>query len=93
LESLRALLIADPRVDSASCRVRLLRVDAQSFDVEVLCLVKTWTQAEFLAIQEDLLLQSLRIIDAEGSSLALPSSVVHLTGEKLAETSEEDAME
>ena len=92
LEELRALLITDQRVDSVSCRVRLIRVDAQSFEVELLCLVKTRILTEFLAIQEDLLLKSLRIIDAQGASLALPSSVVHLSGEKLLEVSEQDSL-
>lgn len=92
LEALRTLLTADERVEPGSCRVRLIRVDAQSFEVELLCLVRTQILTEFLAVQEELLLKSLRTIDAQGTSLALPSSTVHLAREKPAENSAQDPL-
>jgi MscS family membrane protein len=86
INALRALLIEEQGVDPASCRIRLIRVDAQSAEVELLCLVRTRILAEFLSVQEDLLLKCLRAIDAQGASLALPSSIVHLSEAKPAES-------
>jgi hypothetical protein len=59
--------------------------------VELLCLVRTRVLAEFLSVQEDLLLKSLRAIDALGTSLALPSSIVHLSEAKPVETNKQDS--
>ena len=87
LEALGALLLSEPTVDPASTRVRLIRVEAQSSDVELLCLIRTRDRGHFLAVQQDLLLRCLRTIDAQNTSLSLPSSVVHLAREESAEAS------
>ena len=79
LEELRALLAGEPMVDPSSCRVRLIRLDGRSLDIELLCLIKTRILAEFLGVQESLLLRSLRILAAQGASLASP---IYLTTEK-----------
>jgi MscS family membrane protein len=72
MEELRALLATDSMIDPPSCRVRLIRVDGRSLDIELHCMIKTRDPVEFLRIQESLLLQSLRILDARGVSLARP---------------------
>jgi hypothetical protein len=41
-------------------------------DIELHCMIKTRDTAEFLRVQESLLLESLRILDARGVSLARP---------------------
>ncbi len=72
MEELRALLATDSMIDPPSRRVRLIRVDGRSLDIELHCMIKTRDSVEFLRVQEFLLLGSLRILDARGVSLARP---------------------
>ena len=72
MEELRALLSKDSMIDPPSRRVRLIRVDGRSLDIEIYCMIKTRDSVEFLRVQESLLLESLRILDTRGVSLARP---------------------
>jgi len=72
LEQIRGLLAAHPKVESASARVRFIRFSAAALDLEVFAYVLERDQADFLAIQEELLLGIMDIIDASGSSIAPP---------------------
>ncbi len=85
LEGIRGMLAADPRVDTADARVRFLRLGESSLDLEVSAYVRSVTQPEFLAVQEQLLLRLLEIVAEAGTAIAFPSRTVYLAGRGTAE--------
>jgi MscS family membrane protein len=80
LEEIRSLLDADPRVDSEDARSRFARLNASSLDIDVSAYVRATTNPEFLAVQEDLLLRILDVVEKAGTSLAFPSQTVYVRG-------------
>ncbi len=86
LAQLRALLAADPRVETQGSRVRFARLGDSSLDIDVFAYVRVDTYTEFLAVQEDLLLQVLQIVEASGTSVAFPSHTVYLRADEAAAT-------
>jgi len=80
LEEIRALLDADPRVDSEDARSRFARLNASSLDIDVSAYVRASTNPEFLAVQEDLLLRILDVVEKAGASVAFPSQTVYVRG-------------
>ena len=82
LEGVRQLLAADPRVETEGSRARFIRLGESSLDVEVFAYVRSETQAEFLSVQEELLLRILELVEAAGTSVAFPSRTLYLHQEK-----------
>jgi len=72
LAGVRRLLEAHPKVDHTSARIRFIGVSGSSLDLEIFAYVLESDQATFLAIQEDLLLGIMDVIDTSGTSLAFP---------------------
>jgi MscS family membrane protein len=72
LESSREILSGHPKVEAGKIPVRFVGVGTYSLDIEVVLYVKTSDYDEFLAIQQDLLLQLLRAVEQAGTSLAVP---------------------
>jgi MscS family membrane protein len=68
---------ADPRVGKEA-RVRFARLGASSLDVDVHAYVHADSYSGFLAVQEELLLRVLEIVEAAGASVAFPTQTVHL---------------
>ncbi|MCM3874875.1 MAG: mechanosensitive ion channel family protein, partial [Thermoanaerobaculia bacterium] len=73
LDGCRKRLAADPRVESGTLRVRFLKVNAYTLDVEIFAylLVPDW--AAFLAAQEELLLALMQAVEEAGSGFAFPT--------------------
>ena len=82
LEGVRQLLVADPRVETEGSRARFVRLGDSSLDVEVFAYVRVETQVEFLAVQEELLLRILELVETAGTSIAFPSRTVYMRQEK-----------
>ena len=80
LEGSRRMLAADPRVENEGARVRFLRLAESSLDVEIFAYVHAATMPEFLAVQEELLLGVLSIVEEAGTSVAFPSRTVYVAG-------------
>ncbi|MGA8490808.1 MAG: mechanosensitive ion channel family protein [Terriglobales bacterium] len=78
LAQIRRLLYEHPKVETAGARIRFIGYDDHSLTLEVFCYVLTRDNNEFLAIQEDLLLRIMDIIEASGTFLAFPSRVLYL---------------
>jgi len=78
LGEIRALLEKTPQVEPGSVRVTFLRLGAAAFEVEVIAYVETRKAAEFLQIQEELLLRIVARIEAAGAQLATPAHTVVL---------------
>ena len=75
LAQIRRLLDAHPRVDAASARTRFIKFSGASLDLEIFAYILESEQPAFLAIQEDLLLGIMDIIDTSGASIAVPVPV------------------
>jgi MscS family membrane protein len=54
-------------------RVRFIGIGSYSYDVEIFAYVLTADWNEFLAIQEELLLQILKTVEAVGTGIAVPT--------------------
>lgn len=78
LAQIRRLFYEHPKVETDGARIRFIGYDNSSLTLEVFCYILTRNGAEFLTIQEDLLLRIMDIIAASGTSIALPSSTVYL---------------
>jgi small-conductance mechanosensitive channel len=78
LVELRKLLIQHPRVQPEPCRARFIGFGAHSLDIEIFCYINTSAHDEFLAIQEDLFLRIIALIDQSGTGFAFPSVVNYI---------------
>jgi MscS family membrane protein len=81
LENLRARLASDARVEKGTMRVRFVRINSSSLDVEVFAYLLVPDYGRFLAVQEELLLGLLDVVEKAGTSLALPSQTTYVAGE------------
>ncbi len=84
LDGLRGVLAREPIVEPSSARVRFLRLNAYTLDVEVWAylLVPGWP--EFLEAQERLLLALMRAVEEAGTGFAFPTQTTYLAGEAAA---------
>jgi MscS family membrane protein len=78
LARLRELMQGHEKIEPTP-RVRFLAVAAHSVDIEIFSYVLTADYAEFLAVQEELLLRILEIVSEEGTALAVPTQLNFLT--------------
>jgi len=72
LTSFGEILAGREKVEVGAIPVRFIGVGPHSLDVEVAAYVKTSNYDEFLAIQQELLLEMLQAIERAGTSLAVP---------------------
>jgi MscS family membrane protein len=73
LVGLRDMLKGHPRLVPESVRARFVGYGAWSLDVEIHALAETSDHADFLAIQEDVLLRIMDVVDEAGCGFAFPS--------------------
>jgi MscS family membrane protein len=78
LVRLREMLLGHPRVHPDPARARLIGFGASSLDIEVFAYAMTSDWAEFLGIQEDVLLRVMDIIEQAGTAIAFPSQTLYL---------------
>ncbi|MEO8054887.1 MAG: mechanosensitive ion channel family protein [Acidobacteriota bacterium] len=81
LDACRKRLASNPRVESATARVRFRKLSAYTLDVEVFAylLVPDW--AAFLAAQEELLVSLMHAVEEAGSGFAFPTQTTYLASE------------
>lgn len=73
LDEVRAVLKQNSRVESATSRVRLIRFADYSIDLEVYAYILVRDYAEYLELQEELILSIVEAIEKTGVAIALPS--------------------
>jgi len=78
LAQIRELLYQHPRVDSATARVRFIGFGQSSLDLEIFAYVLETVPETFLAVQEDLLLQIMNLVESSGSGFAFPSQTLYM---------------
>jgi MscS family membrane protein len=81
LEACRARLASDPRVEPATARVRFLKLNAYTLDVEVFAYVLAPDWATYLGAQEELLLSLMHAVEGAGSGFAFPTQTTYLASE------------
>jgi MscS family membrane protein len=94
LAEIRAMLYQHPRVETSTARVRLVRFAGSSIDLDVFAYVITKDYAIFLAVQEDLMLRVMDLVEKAGAGFAFPTQTLYLgretgTDEQKARTAEE----
>jgi MscS family membrane protein len=72
LSSIREILTEYPNVETGDIPVRFIGIGTYSLDVEVFAYVTTSDYDVFLGIQQELLLEMLRVVEHAGAALAVP---------------------
>jgi MscS family membrane protein len=81
LREIREMLDRHASVESETARVRFISIGKASRDVEIFAYLLAADYNEFLAVQEDLLLDILEIVESTGAALAVPIQVTHVVHE------------
>ena len=79
LAQIRRLFYEHPKVETDGARVRFTGYDNGALTLEIFCYLLTRDGAEFLALQEDILLRIMDIIESSGTHISFPSRTVYLT--------------
>lgn len=77
LVELRNLLYAHPKVSPDPARVRFVKMDINSLNLEFFAYILTPTFDEFLEVQEDLMLRIMETVSRGGAAFAFPSQTVY----------------
>jgi MscS family membrane protein len=91
LVEIRRMLYAHPRVDPRPARIRFVNFGAYSLDLEIFAYVLTSDYDEFLAIQEDIYLRIMDIVDRSGSGFAFPSQTTYFVRDSGLDTAKQEA--
>ncbi len=78
LAEIRRLLYEHPKVETDGARIRFVSFDASALTLEINCFILATKPPDFAAIQEDLLLWIMDIVEASGTGFAFPSQTVYL---------------
>jgi len=79
VEQLRQVLGGHAKVEEASARVRLLKLAENALEVELYTYIAVREYREFLAVQEQLILQAMDVLESSGAAVALPSQTTMVT--------------
>jgi MscS family membrane protein len=82
LAQLRELLNQHPGLDSSSASVRFVSFGQSSLDVEIFVYILETGWELFLAVQEDLLLQIMDLVESCGSGFSFPSQTLYITKDR-----------
>ena len=79
LEQLREVLLRHGKVEEVSARVRLLKLGENAIEVEIYAYILVREYREFLAVQEELILQAMDVLETSGAAVALPTQTTMVT--------------
>src|SRR6266404_1012704 len=79
LEQLRQVLLRHGKVEEVSARVRLLKLGENAIEVEIYGYILVREYREFLAVQEELILQAMDVLENSGATVALPTQTTMVT--------------
>jgi MscS family membrane protein len=82
LQQLREVLTLHPKVEDASARVRLLNLAENAIEVQIYAYILTREYREFLAVQEDLILQAMDVLENSGAAIAVPGQTTMVTRDR-----------
>jgi MscS family membrane protein len=78
LTGIQRLIAENPKIDTASSRVRLVNFGERAVEIELFAYVLTADFLEFLVIREDLLLHAVAVVESSGSGFAQPTEFVYI---------------
>jgi MscS family membrane protein len=81
ISGFRDRLVGHERVEVESVRAQFFRLSASSLDIEVSAYIVAANWVEFLAVQQELLLQMMEIVEQSGTEIAFPTQVLHVREE------------
>ena len=81
LTGIRGLLGSEARIEKGTSRARLVRFGSSSLDIEVFAYARVPNFEAFLAVQEDVLLGVMDIVQKAGTALAVPSQTMYVRQE------------
>jgi MscS family membrane protein len=93
LVKIREMLLGHPRIHHDPARARFIGFGASSLDIEVFAYVMTRDRAEFLGIQEDVLLRVMDIVEQSGTGFAFPSQTLYFGRDNGLDTRRTEAAE
>lgn len=79
LGRLREVMMRHSKVEEATTRARLLRLGENAIETEIYGYILVREYREFLAIQEDLILQLMEVLEETGAAVALPTQTTMVT--------------
>lgn len=79
VEQIREALAKNPKVETTTSRVRILRFGDYAVEVEIYAYILERDYGKYLAAQEALILDVLETLDRTGAALALPSQATIVT--------------
>ncbi len=79
LEQLRQVLLRHAKIEEVSARVRLLKLGENAIEVEIYAYILVREYREFLAVQEELILQAMDVLESSGAAVALPTQTTMVT--------------
>ncbi len=79
LAEIHEVLMRHAKVEEATARVRLLRFGENAIEAEIYAYILERDYGEFLATQENLLLQVMEALERTGGAVALPSQTTMVT--------------
>ena len=78
MDGLRGLLAHHRMVEPFTARARFVRLGPASMEIELSAYILTTDGAQFLEIQEELLLGTLKVIEGSGTAVAIPDNAARL---------------
>ena len=82
LNDLRALIESHPDIDDSFSFVHFSEFGDSSLGLQIYCFTKSTVWTEFLAAREDLMLQIMDVVEANGLEMAFPTRTVYLRDEQ-----------
>jgi MscS family membrane protein len=79
LGELRGILARNPKVEEPSARARFLRFSEYALEVEIFAYILESDYNQYLAVQEELLLEMMDALEQAGAVIALPSQATIVT--------------
>jgi len=81
IAGMRRLLYENPKIETASVRVRFTGFKDSGLELESFAYIIETDYLSFLAIQEDILLRFMSLIEESGTSFAFPSHTIYISGD------------
>ena len=92
LEGVGNLIAENPKLETATSRVRLVDFSDRAIELELFAYVLTADGADFLLVRQDLLLRIASIVESSGSGFAQPTQFVYMDREVDVERPSRDAV-
>lgn len=77
IAEIRRMLYEHPKVETVNARVRFTGFQSSALELEIFAYILATEYTEFLAVQEDLLLRFMDVVEKSGTGFAFPSQTTY----------------